>query len=146
MFIFKLQSVLEYRINLEEKIHNEFSEKKRELDTQRLRMKSLINERNNLIAEMRNMQHKPLPADDFAVYLSYVEQVRINEKMQKIVIHQVKEQVESKRKELLEAVKKRKIMEKLKQRHGEEYNNNLRNLEQKASDEMSVLKFGRRET
>jgi flagellar FliJ protein len=145
MFIFKLQSVLEYRKNIEEKIHNEFSEKKRELDTQRLRMKSLINERNNLIAELRNMQDKPLPADDFAVHFSYVEQLRENEKKQKIVIHQVKEQVESKRKELLEAVKKRKMMEKLKQQHTEEYDSNLRNLEQKASDEMSVLKFGRRE-
>jgi len=144
MFIFKLQSVLEYRKNIEEKIHNEFSEIKRELHTQRLRMKSLIQERNNLIAEMRNMQNKPLPVSDFTVQFSYVEQVRGSEKTQKIVIHQIKEQVESKRKELLEAVKKRKIMEKLKQRHTEEYNNNLRNAEQKSSDEMSVLKFGRR--
>jgi flagellar FliJ protein len=141
-----MQSVLEYRINMEEKVHNEFSEKKRELDTQRLRMKSLIEERINLIAELRTMQDKPLPADDFAVYISYVEQVRENEKKQKIVIHQAKEQVESKRKELIEAVKQRKIMEKLKQQHAEEYNHNLRDLEQKASDEMSVLKFGRRGT
>jgi flagellar FliJ protein len=146
MFIFKMQSVLEYRINMEEKVHNEFSEKKRELDTQRLRMKSLIEERINLIAELRTMQDKPLPADDFAAYISYVEQVRENEKKQKIVIHQAKEQVESKRKELIEAVKQRKIMEKLKQQHAEEYNHNLRDLEQKASDEMSVLKFGRRGT
>ena len=146
MFIFKLQSVLEYRKNIEEKIHNEFSEKKRELDTQRLIMKSLINERNNLIAELRNMKDKPLPADDYAVHFSYVKQVRENEKKQKIVIHQVKEQVESKRKELLEAVKKRKMMEKLKQKHSEEYDSSLRDLEQKASDEMSVLKFGRRGT
>ncbi len=146
MFIFKLQSVLEYRINIEEKIHNEFSEKKRELDTQRLVMKSLINERNNLIAEMRNMQDKLVPADNFAVHFSYVKQVRENEKKQKIIIHQVKEEVEGKRKELIEAVKKRKIMEKLKQHHTEEYNSNLRNLEQKASDEMSVLKHGRRGT
>jgi flagellar protein FliJ len=144
MLDFKLQSILEYRINMEEKIHNEFSEKKRELDAERLKMKALVKERNNLIAELRMMQNKPLPADDFAVYISYVKQVRENQKKQKIIIHQVKEQVEGKRKELVEAVKQRKIMEKLKQQHLEEYNNNLRNLEQKASDEMSVLKFGRR--
>jgi flagellar FliJ protein len=144
MFIFKLQSVLEYRKNIEEKIQNEFSGTKRELDTQKLKMKSLIKERASLITEMRNMQDKPVPAVDFAVQFSYVKQVRENEKAQKIVIHNVKEQVETKRKELLEAVKKRKIMEKLKERHTEEYNNNLRNAEQKSSDEMSVLKFGRR--
>ncbi len=146
MFIFKLQSVLEYRKNIEEKIQNEFSGTKRELDAQKSRMKSLIKERAYLIAEMRNMQDKPVPADDFAVQFSYVKQVRENEKIQKIVIRNAKEQVESKRKELLEAVKKRKIMEKLKERHTEEYNSNLRNAEQKSSDEMSVLKFGRRGT
>ncbi len=146
MFIFKLQSVLEYRINMEEKILNEFSEKKRELDMERTRMKFLVKQRATLIAELRTMQDKSLPADDFAIYISYVKQVRENEKKQKIVIHQVKEQLESKRKELVEAVKQRKIMEKLKQQHMEEYNNNLRNLEQKASDEMSVLKFGRGRT
>lgn len=146
MFIFKLQSVLEYRINMEEKILNEFSEKKRELDMERIRMKFLVKQRATLIAELRTMQDKSLPADDFAIYISYVKQVRENEKKQKIVIHQVKEQLESKRKELVEAVKQRKIMEKLKQQHMEEYNNNLRNLEQKASDEMSVLKFGRGRT
>jgi flagellar protein FliJ len=139
-----MQSVLEYRINIEEKLHNEFSEKKRELDAERSKMKSLVQERLNLVSEMRAMQDKPLPADDFAVYISYVKQVRQNEKKQKLVIHQVKEQVESKRVELIEAVKQRKIMEKLKQQHLEEYNNNLRDLEQKASDEMAVLKFGRR--
>jgi flagellar FliJ protein len=130
---------------MEEKIHNEFSGKKRELDAERSKMKSLIQERFNLVAQLRMMQDKPLPANDFATYVSYVKQVRENEKKQKIVIHQVKEQVEDKRRELVEAVKQRKIMEKLKQQHLEEYNNNLRDLEQKASDEMAVLKFGRRE-
>ena len=131
---------------MEEKIHNEFSEKKRELNTQRLIMKYLIKEKNDLIAELRSMKDKPLPSDDFAVRISYVGQVRESEKKQKMVIHKVKEEVESKRKDLIEAVKKRKIMEKLKQQHIEEYNSNLRNLEQKASDEISVLKFGRRGT
>lgn len=145
MFVFKLQSVLEYRKNIEEKIQNEFSGKKRELESLKSGIKSLIKERAGLIAEMRNMRNKPVPADDFAVQFSYVKHVRENEKAQKIVIHNVKEQVESKRKELLEAVKKRKIMEKLKERHKEEYGNNLRNAEQKSSDEMSVLKFGRGE-
>ena len=53
-------------------------------------------------------------------------------------------QLETKRIELLDAVRKTKIMEKLKQRHAKEYKDDERALEQKNSDEMSVLKFGRR--
>jgi len=144
MFVFSLQSVLDYRKNIEEKILGEFSEKKRELELEELKLINLINERANLIGELRKMQNKSLPVDDIARYISYVEQVRENEKNQSITIAQVSEQLETKRKELLEAVKKRKIMEKLKERHAEEYASAERASEQKNSDEMAVLRFGRR--
>ncbi len=145
MFVFSLQSVLDYRNNIEEKILGEFSEKKRELELEELRLINLITERANLIDELRKMQNKPLPVDDIARYISYVEQVRENEEKQRITIAHVSEQLETKRNELLEAVKKRKIMEKLKERHAEEYVIAARAFEQKNSDEMAVLKFGRRE-
>jgi flagellar protein FliJ len=145
MFIFKLQSVLEYRKNIEEKILNDFSEKKRELKEERLKLKNLVEERANLIEALRNMQGLKVLAEDIAALVSYVEQVREEEKKQKKVITQVKEQVEAKRKELLEAVKKRKVMEKLKERHLEEYEFDMRALEQKDSDEMGAIRYGRRE-
>ena len=145
MFVFSLQSVLDYRKNIEEKILNEFSKKKRELEAEELRLKNLIDERANLIDELRKMQNKSLHVDDIARHISYVEQLRENEKKQNIIIAQVKEQLELKRKELLEAVKKMKIMKKLKERHYEEYEETMRLLEQKNYDEMAVLKFGRRE-
>ncbi|HOW57076.1 MAG TPA: flagellar export protein FliJ, partial [Smithellaceae bacterium] len=77
--------------------------------------------------------------------LSFIEQLRQDEKKQKIVIDNVKNQLEEKRKELLEAVKKRKVMEKLKEKHRAEYEEESLALEQKNSDEISVLKYGRRE-
>jgi flagellar protein FliJ len=145
MFVFQLQPVLDYRKNIEVKILNEFSQIKRELETEELRLKNLIQERENLIGELREMQNKSLPVDYIARNVSYVEQVRENEKKQSVIIVQVSEQLEAKRKELLEAVKKTKIMEKLKERHAEEYEGDVRAFEQKNSDEMAVLKFGRRE-
>lgn len=145
MFVFKLQSVLDYRINIEEKILNEFSEKKRELEEEKLRLRNLIQERANLIDALRKMQNRMLNIEDIALYVSYVEKVRENETKQKTLIAQVKEQLEAKRKELLEAVKKKKVMEKLKERHTEEYESDMRAVERKNFDEMAVLKFGRRE-
>jgi flagellar FliJ protein len=145
MFVFRLQSVLDYRKNIEEKILGEFSEKKRQLEMEELRLNNLIMERENLIDELRKMQERSLHADEIARYVSYIEQVRDNEEKQKKVIAQVKEQLEVIRKELLEAVRKEKVMEKLKERHTEEYEGAMRALEQKNSDEMSVLKFGRRQ-
>lgn len=145
MFVFKLQTVLDYRKNFEEKILNEFSENKRELEGEELKLQRLMEEREKALGELRNMQNKPLHVDDIAGYVSYIEQVRKSEETQNKVIAQVQEKLEAKRAELLEAVKKRKIMEKLRERHAEEYAGAMRALEQKNSDEMSVLKYGRRD-
>ena len=145
MFVFGLQSVLDYRKNVEEKILGEFSEKKRQLETEELQLRNLITERENLISELRKMQDRSVHADEIARYVNYAEQIRDNEEKQKKVIIDVQEQLEAVRKELLEAVRREKVMEKLKERHAETYEGAMRAQEQKDSDEMSVLKFGRRQ-
>jgi len=146
MYKFKLQSVLEYRLNIEEKILNEFSDLKRYLEEQKALLKALAAERESLIDDLRNMKNGARKADDIATILSYVENIREREKEQKNVIHKAKEAVEQKRIELVEAVKNRKVMENLRDKHAEAYLKNLNETEQKNSDEMSVLKFGRRGT
>ena len=145
MFKFKLQSVLDYRLNIEEKILNEFSELKRELDRQKAMLEELKSERENMVAGLRNMQSQTIKAHDISSILVYVERLRESEKQQNQVILQTIEAVDQKRKDLVEAVKNRKIMENLKDKQKEEYIKDVNDTEQKDSDEMSVLKFGGRE-
>lgn len=146
MFKFKLQSVLEYRMNVEEKILNEFSDLKRDLEEKKAVLNKLIIDRKNLMDELRTMQRAAMRADDIATLVGYVENNRKLEEQQNNIIHQAVEQMESKRQELMEAVRNRKVMENLRDKHAEEYQKNINELEQKNSDEMSMLKFGRRET
>lgn len=144
MFKFKLQSVLDYRLNIEEKILNEFSELKRKLDEQKALLEALVSEREGRVADLRNMRSATMKADDIASILAYVEHLHEREKQQEEVIRQTGEAVEEKRKYLVEAVKNRKVMENLKDRHEQDYIKDFNETEQKNSDEMSVLKFGRR--
>jgi len=146
MFKFKLQSILEYRVNIEEKILNEFSDLKRDLEEKRAVLKALVTERESLMNDLRNMQSVTMRVDDIAALVAYVENIRMKEKEQKNILHQAKEKVEKKRQELMEAVRNRKVMENLRDKHAAEYQKNLNELEQKNSDEMSMLKLGRRET
>ncbi|HNS56695.1 MAG TPA: flagellar export protein FliJ [Smithellaceae bacterium] len=144
MFVFRFQTVLDFRKNVEEKILGEFSEKKRQLEFEELKLQNLMKEWSALLGELKKMQNKAVPVGDIARYVAYIDQVKENENRQKIKIAEVSGQLETKRIELLDAVRKTKIMEKLKQRHAKEYKDEERALEQKNSDEMSVLKFGRR--
>jgi len=145
MFQFTLQSVLDYRLNLDEKALHEFSAIKRYLGEQKNVLRSLINERESLINDLRNLRQTPLPAEYIAAMLRYVETIREREEKQKKTIEQIEEQVEKKRKDLVEAVKNRKVMENLKDRQAEEYKKNMNDTERKNMDEISILKFGRRE-
>lgn len=144
MFVFRFQTVLDFRKNVEEKILGEFSEKKRQLEFEELKLQNLMKEWSALLGELKKMQNKAVPVGDIARYVAFIDQVKENENRQKIKIAEVSGQLETKRIELLDAVRKTKIMEKLKQRHAKEYKDDERTLEQKNSDEMSVLKFGRR--
>ncbi|MEQ8214439.1 MAG: flagellar export protein FliJ [Smithellaceae bacterium] len=144
MFLFRFQTVLDFRKNVEEKILGEFSEKKRQLEFEELKLQNLMKEWSALLGELKKMQNKAVPVGDIARYVAFIDQVKENENRQKIKIAEVSGQLETKRIELLDAVRKTKIMEKLKQRHAKEYKDDERALEQKNSDEMSVLKFGRR--
>ena len=67
MFKFKLQSVLDYRLNIEEKILNEFSELKRELDRQKAMLEELKSERESMVAGLRNMQSQTIKAHDLSL-------------------------------------------------------------------------------
>lgn len=142
--MFRFQTVLDFRKNVEEKILGEFSEKKRQLEFEELKLQNLMKEWSALLGELKKMQNKAVPVGDIARYVAYIDQVKENENRQKIKIAEVSGQLETKRIELLDAVRKTKIMEKLKQRHAKDYKDDERALEQKNSDEMSVLKFGRR--
>ncbi len=142
--MFRFQTVLDFRKNVEEKILGEFSEKKRELELEELKLQNLTREWFNLIGELKKMQNKAVPIGDISRYVAYIDQVKENESRQKIKIAEVAGQLEIKRIELLDAVRKTKIMEKLKQRHTKKYEDDERVSEQKKSDEMAVLKFGRR--
>lgn len=144
MFVFRFQTVLDFRKNVEEKILGEFSEKKRQLEYEELKLQNLMKEWSTLLGELKKMQNKAVPVGDIARYVAYIDQIKENENRQKIKIAEVSGQLETKRIELLDAVRKTKIMEKLKQRHAKEYKDDERALEQKNSDEMAVLKFGRR--
>jgi flagellar FliJ protein len=145
MFKFKLQSVLDYRLNIEEKILNEFSELKREQDRQKAILAALRSEKESKVADLRNTNSSTVKAEDISSILDYVKHLREREKMQEEVSRRAKEAAEEKRKELVEAVKNRKVMENLKEKHEAEYIKNMNDTEQKTSDEMFVLKFGGRE-
>ena len=79
MFVFRFQTVLDFRKNVEEKILGEFSEKKRQLEFEELKLQNLMKEWSALLGELKKMQNKAVPVGDIARYVAFIDQVKENE-------------------------------------------------------------------
>jgi len=121
LFTFKLQRLLDVRIKLEETKKSEFLEAKKKLDDEIDKKTQLDLKKSNLICEVREMietSNIRSGINDYNKYINYLkEQIVTIEKN----IEVLKEVVNAKQKELVDAVKDRKIIEKMRERELEKY-------------------------
>ena len=143
MFKFRLQTVLDCRTILEEKMQLRFSEAVRRLDEETRRLDILDNEKCDLVGILKSLQGNATPVEDVSLLVRYIGDLQTREYRQREIIHEVGVEVEEKRKELLESAQKRKILEKLREKNLEEYNSHLTEQDRKAMDEMGIIRHGR---
>ena len=144
MFKFKLQALLDYRKGIEERHLVEFSDKVRRLEAEKGILEELKRERLALIGQLVKMQERRLSATDISLYHSYIHYIKDTQATQEGVISEAANEVENKREELLDAVKKRKVIEILKQKKLAEYQADIINRERKELDEVGIFRFIKR--
>ncbi|MBW2663832.1 MAG: flagellar export protein FliJ, partial [Deltaproteobacteria bacterium] len=136
-----LQPVLKYRKQLEERLMFEFADKKRNLDREKETLKKLKRERAGFISRLEKMGESKLSVADVSMYLSYISHMKDEENHGEEIVHQVGKELEEKRIELVNASRKRKILENIKAKKLKEYRLSLTKGEQKELDEAGILKF-----
>jgi flagellar FliJ protein len=141
MFNFRLQSVLKYRKQLEERMMLEFAAKKRKLDCEKEALKKLRRGRADLISRLKKMGESKLSAADASIYLSYISHIKDKENHREEIICQIGKELEEKRTKLVNASRKRRILEIIKEKKLKEYRSSLISREQKELDESGILKF-----
>jgi len=145
MFTYNLQSVLEYRQSLEEKKLTEFSGQERILRREKEILKGIREKQQILVEELRALKDKECTSRDIALSLAFMEELQKRENRQIEVVREATALFEEKRKDLLEAVKKRKMMEIHKEYQFREYKADLVLSERRETDELSIQRFVRRE-
>ncbi|MHB8770896.1 MAG: flagellar export protein FliJ [Syntrophales bacterium] len=141
MFVFRLQSVLEHRKNMEEKAQCEFSAATVKLRAERTTMAALRDEETLLGTQWRNLAGQPAKAPDFGLYADYIKRVQQSIREQATVVRAAEEAAERKRSALLAVVKERKMLETLKEKQRLAYESWVAGREQRMLDEVSILKF-----
>jgi flagellar FliJ protein len=144
MFRFKLEPVLNFRQMIEERASLAFSEKIRELAKEQKTLDALKERESMVVIRFLRMQKGAFSTADMALHLSHFNYLKEKQVEQEACIGRLTGEVEEKRKELTEAMKKRKIMEILKEKELAQHRKEAAQHEAKALDEMGIIKFGKR--
>lgn len=137
-FRFKLATLLKVREEEEKEAQRALMAVQKELDEIQNAIQQLVEERRGVGG--KHPGKSSYYADEMTLYFGYLEQLA-----QKIAALQdeamrVENVVEQKKALLREAVKERKVLEKLKERQLEEWKEELRKVEGRFLDEMAVLR------
>ena len=116
MFKFDMEAVLDYRVQIEEQCQLAFSNAVKCLQSARVVLAELQKERNELIRNFTKIQGKALRADVIQRHFAFIEYLKGNEEEQMTVIRKREEEANEKRLLLLDAMKKRKVMDTLREK------------------------------
>jgi flagellar protein FliJ len=142
-FHFSLESVLTVRKNIEEQIQLKLAREQMMLHNHLARLADLQDKRRELSEAMEERKKKPMLG---RMFLFYMEAMRIQELQMRILQTTIAAQrniVEKVRDDLTQAMKKRKIIDVLRENELEKYLLETRRREQKESDEQALLRHGR---
>ena len=141
---FNLEPVLNHRRLVEETLQKDLAILKISLIDENERLITYEESRVQLLEELQQIQKEGTTTSDILLYLPFIEQVSKDIERQKKKVFELEIKVEQNRKDLLEATKKKKALQKLKEKAFKAYNQKLIKNEQDFLNEVSVTQFNRR--
>ena len=144
MYRFNLEPLLNHRRLIQETLQKDLAILKISLIDENQRLITYEETRVKLLEELHQIQKEGTTTSDILLYLPFIEQVSKDIERQKNRVLELENKVEQNRKDLLEATKKKKALQKLKEKAFKAYNQKLIKNEQDFLNEVAVSQFNRR--
>jgi flagellar FliJ protein len=136
---FKMEKVLEYKNRVEKSIIEDYAKINTHLSKEKEHLENLKDQyekkghNSKTATDLKNMKMQFLYKEKLKSEMTYQERkvARINTKLDEV------------RGDLVEARKDRKIMENLKEKDKIRYDKELKDIEQKELDDLTIMKYGR---
>ena len=135
-FQFKMETVLRLRESIEEQKKNEFGRAAAELERQKEKLKAIIAEQRQMIQEFHEAVKARIDSKKSDQYNKYIKLLDKRIEEQQAVVKKCEAIEEACRKELIEATKEKKKLEKLKEKQFQQYVIEEKREEQKVTDEL----------
>lgn len=143
-FKFKLQTSLDLEHHREEQQQKDLTEKIAIKNQQEMILQLYEQQMVNLFEEIRSNQQQRVNVEQLRMQSEYLPILEGQTRDQAQVVSKCEHAVVASREKLLEVVRDRKVLEKLKVKHYEEYKKEIAREEQKMLDEMATNAFLRK--
>lgn len=144
MYTFKMQTVLDHRQFIEDNLKKEHAEIRQLLTAAQQQMESLKRKEKDTAAALKREQEEGVSSGQVVGYHAYLKRLSDRIASQMTVVNEIKDQELKKQLELLEAMKKRQILEKLKDQDLDRYHRIMLKKEMNFIDEIAVNQFVRK--
>ena len=144
MYRFKLQALLSHRRHQEEICQKELARSRRKLADEQEKLNRTKQLRRENILKLQAGQKENIRVSDIILYMNYIAQLSKNIEAQFVCVRQAAKKVNQKRSELIDIMKKRKTLEKLKEKDRLDYQKKLMQDERKFMDELATTRHARK--
>ncbi len=140
---FKLEALRRFRQYQEERLQKELAEAVSRREHAAAELNAMVARRAETESELTRCQNESSAgASQFCIYVRYLQRLELEIGAHRKNLAGIEEEVDSRRDSLLEAVKKRKALEKLKEKGLKAYISGLDREEQKFINEIAINRFG----
>lgn len=143
-FQFPMQNILEMKEKLEEQAKNEYGQANARLLLEQENLEKVKKRQEEAEQKLKQVLYEILSVTEIRKREDAVEIIKTYVKQQLLVVKRCEKEVEAAREKLTEAMKERKIFEKLREKAFEEFMKEEGRREQKEVDELMSYKYGTR--
>jgi flagellar FliJ protein len=141
VYQFKLQALLNHRRHQEEVCQKELAKAQQDLSNAQKKLKSIKKDKRDNIQKLQSRQTERHNASNILIFINYIAQLSRDLDAQMRQVGQASQRVTEKRDKLIAMMKKRKSLEKLKEKQWLEYQQKMMLAERKFNDEIAATRY-----
>lgn len=140
-FVFRLQSLLNVKIQLEKSLKDELGKAVAKVEEEKSKLAQIENDRENYINQVNNKSAKGIRIGEIREFNSYIVFLREKIEFQKENIKKAQKIVDKYREQLVKVVQEKKMLEKYKEKQYQQYLKEQQGQEQKLIDEIVSFNY-----
>ena len=144
MYQFNLEPLLNHRRYQEEVLQKELAELKIRLEAEKVKLWLLRQKKRKTVLLLQEKQTDGRPASEIKLYIDFVEQLSKKMEAQKQNVKEAERNYSLKRQDLVAAMKKRKILDRLKEKGLQAYEQEQLKKERNLMDEVAARQFNQK--